>query len=369
MAKKKKKNMMAMEKVKEPLSPAMVGGTILAISMILFGILAYIAYVDYSSDNDSVFDEEVDDDMIALKAEYAGSDQDVKYFEREKEITDNGKEKHRMDGDYTFVAGPFEISWIDYIVFAIAVLIGPYGWWKAGELNRLSKIEDKFSDFLRDLAQFWKGGLSMNMAVETLSQGEYGALDKEVEIMAKQLSWGIAFNEVMRMFVERTRTGLIERSISMVEEANNAGGKITDILMSVSNDAREIKTLQRERDGTMASYVGVVRMAYAIYVLIIFIMVYMFLPSIAEETSNIQAGEEGASLGTVSINEMDTAYVSLIFFMSVIVQAMGGGINAGIFGKGSFSVGMKYATQLSLGGWAFFEVMGVKMGLQTLGGG
>ena len=45
-----------------------------------------------------------------------------------------------------------------------------------------------------------------------------------------------------------------------------------------------------------------------------------------------------------------------------------GGINAGVFGKGSFSVGMKYASQLCLLGWAVFELAGVKMGLQAGGG-
>ena len=29
--------------------------------------------------------------------------------------------------------------------------------------------EDKFPDFLRDLAEYWKGGLSMTVAVQTLA--------------------------------------------------------------------------------------------------------------------------------------------------------------------------------------------------------
>jgi len=360
----KKKNAGTMEKIKEPLSPAMIGGTILVISIILFTILAYVGWEDYKSDAASAYVEDEDPRLKELKEEYPdANNRGAEYDDKEKAIIDEGKEKHRMDGKYTVRLGPLELSWIDYFVFALMILIGPYGWWKAGELHRLNKMEEKFPDFLRDLAQFWKGGLSMNVAVETLSEGEYGALDKEVDIMARQLSWGISFNEVLELFVERTRTGLIERSISLVEEANKAGGKITDILMSVSNDAREIKTLQRERDDTMASYVGVVRMAYLIYLIIILIMVNMFLPSIAEESSG-----ETTSLGSVQINEMDTFYISLIFFMSVIVQAVGGGINAGVFGKGYFSVGMKYAVQLSLLGWAIFELVGVKMGLQAGGG-
>ena len=44
--------------------------------------------------------------------------------------------------------------------------------------------EDKFPDFLRDLAEYWKGGLSMTVAVQTLATSEYGALNDEVRKMS-----------------------------------------------------------------------------------------------------------------------------------------------------------------------------------------
>ena len=53
-------------------------------------------------------------------------------------------------------------------------------YWERVE-KRKNEIEEKFPDFLRDMAEYWKGGLSMTVAVQTLVKSEYGALNDEVK--------------------------------------------------------------------------------------------------------------------------------------------------------------------------------------------
>ena len=82
----------------------------------------------------------------------------------------------------------------------------PASFYWEGVENRKNEIEEKFPDFLRDLAEYWKGGLSMTVAVQTLATSEYGALNDEVKKMSDQLSWGIKFSDVILQFAERVGT-------------------------------------------------------------------------------------------------------------------------------------------------------------------
>ena len=110
-------------------------------------------------------------------------------------------------------------------------------YWERVE-NAKNEVEEKFPDFLRDLAEYWKGGLSMTVAIQTLATSEYGALNDEVKKMSDQLSWGIKFSDVIKQFADRVGTPLVQRAIALIAEADRAGGKISDILVTAANDSR-----------------------------------------------------------------------------------------------------------------------------------
>jgi len=316
---------------------------IIVVSLVIGTAFFVVFYLDYKGDMDTRFNES----MVADP----NNDTQV----------EKAKEEVRMDGPYTYRVyvgkGMFEISWIDYLIFSIFSYFAPYGLYKSRVIKKKRAKEEKFPDFMRDLAEFWKGGLSMTKAVDTLSKGEYGALDEEVERMAQQLSWGVAFNEVMEDFAKRVKTGLIERSIALIEEANKAGGEISDILLTVSNDAREIKILDKEKEGVMKSYISIIVSAFLIYAIIIAAMVIIFVPAISTSTKEIDLSS--TSFGGVSIKELEPAFVALIFFYSVVVQALGGGLNAGIMGKGTISDGLKWAALFLILGWLIFEGLAI----------
>ena len=96
----------------------------------------------------------------------------------------------------------------------------------------------------------------MTVAVQTLATSEYGALNDEVKKMSDQLSWGIKFSDVILQFAERVGTPLVKRAISLISEADRAGGKISDILVTAANDSREIKFLEGERKRAIGSYIA-----------------------------------------------------------------------------------------------------------------
>jgi len=246
------------------------------------------------------------------------------------------------------------LFFMNFFGIGIFVAFFPASYYWDGVKNRINEKEEKFPDFLRDLAEYWKGGLAMNVAVQTLANSEYGALNTEVKKMANQLSWGVAFSDVILLFANRVGTPLVKRAISLISEANRAGGKISDILVTAANDSREIKFLEGERKRAIASYIAVIWVSYMVFLGVIVVLGKVFIPAIATSNSEGDGDEEGedgdeegegggTNLGNMTIRAIDPLFFLMVFYYGVTLQAVGNGVMAGLMATGRFSSGMKHA--------------------------
>lgn len=256
-----------------------------------------------------------------------------------------------------------EISAIDYIVFGLIALMYPYGWYGKRRDAIRARVEEKFPDFLRDLAEYWKGGLSMTVAIQTLAKGEYGNLNDEVNKMASQISWGISFGEVLEMFTERVTSPIVTRAVRMVDEANRAGGRISDILLAASFDAREIKALENERRQEVGSYVTVIYTSFFVYLGIILVLASTFIPAIVD--SSAATGGGSMSIGNLTIREINEVWISSMFLYSLMVQGIGNGLAAGFMSTGKLYSAFSRAAFLLFLGWFIFEIMGIATSVNT----
>ena len=219
-------------------------------------------------------------------------------------------------------------------------------YWERVE-NKKNEIEEKFPDFLRDLAEYWKGGLSMTVAVQTLATSEYGALNDEVKKMSDQLSWGIKFSDVILQFAERVGTPLVKRAISLISEADRAGGKISDILVTAANDSREIKFLEGERKRAIGSYIAVIWTSYFVFLGVIVVLSTVFIPAIANSNSSDDGGG-CQNIRNMKIRNVDPLFFLTIFYYGVTMQAIGNGCMAGLMATGRFSAGFKHSGMMIL---------------------
>ena len=256
-----------------------------------------------------------------------------------------------------------EISAIDYIVFGLIALMYPYGWYGKRRDAIRARVEEKFPDFLRDWAEYWKGGLSMTVAIQTLAKGEYGNLNDEVNKMASQISWGISFGEVLEMFTERVTSPIVTRAVRMVDEANRAGGRISDILLAASFDAREIKALENERRQEVGSYVTVIYTSFFVYLGIILVLASTFIPAIVD--SSAATGGGSMSIGNLTIREINEVWISSMFLYSLMVQGIGNGLAAGFMSTGKLYSAFSRAAFLLFLGWFIFEIMGIATSVNT----
>tara|TARA_B110000444_G_scaffold261562_1_gene315436 strand:- start:32070 stop:33644 length:1575 start_codon:yes stop_codon:yes gene_type:complete len=229
------------------------------------------------------------------------------------------------------------------LTFFLFIFPASYYWEKVEA--KKNEVEEKFPDFLRDLAEYWKGGLSMTVAVQTLATSEYGALNDEVKKMSDQLSWGIKFSDVILQFAERVGTPLVRRAIALIAEADRAGGKISDILVTAANDSRELKFLEGERRRAIGSYIAVIWTSYFVFLGVIVVLAKVFIPAIAGSNSSGDDGGDsgGQTIGNMTIRNIDPLFFLTIFYYGVTMQALGNGSMAGLMATGRFSTGFKHS--------------------------
>ncbi len=239
---------------------------------------------------------------------------------------------------------------LDFLVLGLLCLIAPYGFAMSEKQRRIGKIEDRLPDFLRDVAEAGRFGMTLSDAIVVASTGRYGLLTDEIKKMASQLEWGVPVATALRLFEERVPTPLVQRVVSIVTRANEAGGSVADVLSMVAHDTREAQLSEQSRRISMLTYVTVIYIAFFVFIVTVYIMAAIFLPQMIVAGEGVSSSNLG-SVGGVSIQFAYVPILFLAFLVAVIVHAVGDGIMAGVLYNGRLAEGLQHATIMLSVGW------------------
>jgi archaeal flagellar protein FlaJ len=237
------------------------------------------------------------------------------------------------------------LEWIYWVMLGLMILSGPYGFYMSFQYKKTQEIETRLPDFLRDVAEAGRFGMTLAQAIRVSSRGRYGRLTPEIQRMAAQIDWGVPASEALRLFAERVNTPLVKRMVSIIIKANDAGGSVADVLTMVAHDARETIINFNERRISMATYTVVIYVAFGVFLATIFILNSTFLPNMEEagQQVNDSAIEAGVTNLPATIQSEIIPTVQLIFIVSVAIHAFGDGILAGVLQDGKVANGLRHS--------------------------
>jgi len=243
--------------------------------------------------------------------------------------------------------------WYDYVILAIIIASGIYGIYEFRRLRRIRKINDRFPDFVRDLAESRRAGMTFTKAIMYSAKGNYGLLTDEIKKIAMQISWGNSVENAFNAFSKRVRTKLISRTISLIIEASRSGGNVADVLDAAAKDAREIKLLDSERRASMLSYVAVVYVSMMVFTVIILVLSVSLIPNMTGENQFMGGGSSGVVSTGSGISQVA---VSQMFYTAAIIQSIFMGLVAGVFEEGNVVSGVKHVFVMSLITFVVFKI-------------
>ncbi len=243
---------------------------------------------------------------------------------------------------------------LDFLVLGLLVFMAPYGVAMSAKLRRISKIEERLPDFLRDVAEAGRFGMTLPDAIVVASNGRYGLLTDEIKKMASQLEWGVPVATALRLFEERVPTPLVRRVVSIITRANEAGGNVADVLTMVAHDTRETQLEAAARQISMLTYVTVIYIAFFVFLVTIYIMAAVFLPQMITAGQGISSSSI-SSAGAITLQFTFVPILFLAFMVAVIVHAVGDGIMAGVLYNGRIAEGLQHATIMLAVGWVIMR--------------
>ncbi len=196
--------------------------------------------------------------------------------------------------------------------------------------------------------------MTLSDAIVVASNGRYGLLTDEIKKMASQLEWGVPVATALRLFEERVPTPLVQRVVSIVTRANDAGGNVADVLSMVAHDTREAQLSDQSRKISMMTYVTVIYISFFVFIVTVYIMAAVFLPQMIVAGKGV-ASSSIASAGAVTLQFAFVPILFLAFLAAVIVHAVGDGIMAGVLYNGKISEGLQHATIMLAIGWVMMR--------------
>ncbi|MHC1679758.1 MAG: type II secretion system F family protein [Methanomassiliicoccales archaeon] len=250
------------------------------------------------------------------------------------------------------------LEWIDWAALGLMALCGPYGFYSTYQFKKIREIESRLPDFLRDVAEGGRFGMTLAESIKVSSRGRYGRLTPEIQRMASQIDWGVPATDAIRLFIDRVDTPLVRRMTTIVIKANEAGGNVADVLDMVAHDARETLLNRNERSIAMSTYTVVIYVAFAVFLATIFILNSTFLPRMID--AGTQISEDAPDIGGVPVQIKSDVIpqVQLIFVISVVIHAFGDGILAGVLQDGRIANGFRHSFIMLLIGLIGTRVVG-----------
>jgi len=201
--------------------------------------------------------------------------------------------------------------------------------------GRKASMERGISNFLRDLTETRKTGLSPESCISNLSGRDYGAFSKELKKMSSDIGWGIPMRNVIMTFVTKTKSWMSQIVMFLLLEAVDVGGGTISMIESLARFNNMTQEVEKEKKMSVRPYM-IMPYFGAILLVSTTLMTLLFT------TNTIAMGGEAAA------SSADTGFLSLIFTVSVITHCYLIGLVCGKISEESLAAGFKHSALLVL---------------------
>lgn len=235
-----------------------------------------------------------------------------------------------------------------FIVFGIGILIGatPFVISVIYEAKIASEKEEMFLEFSRNLVESVKAGTPISKSIINVKNKPYGVLSENVNKLANQISIGIPFSQALQIFARDINNSTISRALTLIGQAEKAGGDIGEILEAIAGAVNMSDKLKKERKAAISTLVVQGYIIFFVFMIIILVMQFKILPMVSgiADLSSIESADIVSSVGG-GISKED---ISSSFLYLLLIQGLFSGLVIGKLAEGSIKHGVKHSFALML---------------------
>jgi len=206
--------------------------------------------------------------------------------------------------------------------------------------------EEMFLEFARNLVESVKTGTPISKSIVNVKSKSYGVLTENVQKLANQISIGIPLSSALDVFASDVNNKTVSRALTLIGQAEKAGGDIGEILEAVAGAVSMSDKLKKERKALISTLVVQGYIIFFVFIVIILVMQFKILPMVSGIADIGGGGVEGFGVGIGGANEpLD---VSNAFLYLLLIQGFFSGLTIGELSEGNIKSGVKHSFILML---------------------
>ena len=238
----------------------------------------------------------------------------------------------------------------------VLVLILPFFLSLIVEGRKEREKNEQFLEFSRNLAESVKTGTPIAKSIVNMGRKNYGSLTPHIRKLANQITLGIPTSRAFTTFAYDVDSVVVKRAVSLIQEAENAGGEIDYILDSVAESINQIEKLKKERKNSVSNLVVQGYIIFLVFVGIMLVMQFKILPLTsgvapvgaignigALTTSDPLGSAEATAAAAISAEKLARPFLYLI-----LIQGACAGLTIGKIAEGKIKAGIKHSIILTL---------------------
>ncbi|MEM4230516.1 MAG: type II secretion system F family protein [Candidatus Pacearchaeota archaeon] len=219
-------------------------------------------------------------------------------------------------------------------VFLLLILVGflvaslPFVLSLVEESEIEKENNERFLEFIRNIVENVKAGTPISISIVNVKNQDYGTLTPYVQKLANQISLGIPVKAALESFAKNVKGTVIKKAITLISEAERAGGDIEQILESVSVSVNEVEKLKKERKSSISNLVVQGYIIFFIFIIIILVMQFKIIPLTSELSQTASFSPEK---------------IARPLFYLLLTQGLFAGLVIGKLAEGQVKAGIKHS--------------------------
>lgn len=216
------------------------------------------------------------------------------------------------------------------------------------------RITDSLTEDIRKLANANDTGLPVIEALKEAAEGESTRLSEEFKIAHKKAKFGSNLSTALVELNNKYKKPRLARVMKLIQKAQESSSNITDVLQTAAKTSQYQDELIEERKSRTRMQVGVIGLTFFVFLGIIVVIDSFLLDSLVGQ---IEGQTANTGLAGGGIQSIPTDMFSMIYFHSITIQAILGGLISGYVQTGRLESGYKYMIFFLIAsavGWGLF---------------
>lgn len=223
------------------------------------------------------------------------------------------------------------------IGIGILIIAAPFVIGIARDTTIATEKEEMFLEFARNLVESVKTGTPISKSILNVKSRPYGVLSDHVRKLANQISLGIPLSKALQTFAKDVKNPTISRALTLIGQAERAGGDIGMILESVASAVNTSEKLRKERKAAISTLVVQGYIIFVVFIIIILVMQFRIIPMVAGISG------VGGALGGGGGEPIDQTEISNAFLYLLLIQGFFSGLIIGKLSENNIKAGIRHS--------------------------